>query len=69
MNNENAKACLAKLRKQIDEIDNELSDLVEKLVEGSIFPTMAQVREIDLKKRREILQNQFNAVKASIKHF
>ena len=67
--NDNAKACLREIRNQIDAIDNEMIVLGEKLDAGLILPTLVMVREITLRSRRETLQNQFNAVNASIRHF
>ena len=64
-----AKTCLASLRKRIDEIDAEMDRIVDLLVADKIHPTMARVQELNLRARRENLQNLFNSVHASIKHF
>lgn len=64
-----AKATLASLRQQIDAIDAEMNRLVDLLVADKISPTLVQVQEINLRARRDSLQNLFNSVHASIKHF
>ena len=65
----NAKACLTRLRQQIEAIDAEMNRLVDLLVADKITPTLARVQEINLRGRRDSLQNLFNSVNASIKHF
>lgn len=67
--NDNAKTALASIGSQIAEIDAELNRLLDLLVADKITPTLARVQEINLKIRREKLQNLFNAVNASIKHY
>lgn len=65
----NAKVCLTSLRHQIEAIDVEMNHLVDLLVADKITPTLARVREINLRGRRDNLQKLFNSVNASIKHF
>lgn len=67
--NDNAKACLATIGRQIADIDAELAHLVDLLVADKIIPTLARVREINLRRRRDTLQGLYNSVNASIKHF
>lgn len=64
-----AKNALGVMGAQIAEIDAQLARLVDLLVADAILPTMAAVQEINLKRRREALQRQYNAVHASIPHF
>lgn len=65
----NAKAALASIGKQIAEIDAEMNEIVDLLVADKISPTLAQYNEVQLRARRHDLQNQFNSIHASIKHF
>ena len=67
--NDRAKACLASLGPKIAAIDVEMNRLVDLLVADKITPSLARVQEINLRVRRDNLQNLYNAVHASIKHF
>lgn len=67
--NDNAKITLASLGKQIAQIDAEMNRIVDLLVADKITPTLARVQEINLRARRDTLQNLYNSVHASIKHF
>ena len=64
-----AKACLAMCNTEIQEIDAELNDLVEKLVAGEVTELLVKVRELKLRKRREQAEKIRKAMLGVIKDF
>ena len=67
--NMRAKKCLAMCNTEIQEIDAELNDLVEKLVSGEVTELLVKIREQKLRKRREQAEKIRKAMIGVIKDF
>lgn len=64
MDRKSAKAALSVIGNEIAAIDAEMAQLVDLLTNNKITPTLAVVREINLKARRQALADNFKSISA-----
>jgi hypothetical protein len=64
MDRQSAKTALSVIGNEIAAIDAEMANLVDLLTNNKITPTLAAVREINLKARRQALADNFKSISA-----